>query len=74
MVIKPITFRQASEYVNCFHRHHKSPTGCKFGANPLMDENEDDYGKTWRGWKHEPTKEEMAQTPWKEANDVARRV
>ena len=30
MTIKPITFRQASEYVNRFHRHHKAPTGGKF--------------------------------------------
>lgn len=30
MTIKPITFQQASEYVNRFHRHHKAPTGGKF--------------------------------------------
>lgn len=32
------------------------------------------YGIMWRCWLHKPTKEEMAQTPWKEANDIARRV
>lgn len=30
MTIKPITSRQASEYVNRFHRHHKAPMGGKF--------------------------------------------
>ena len=43
MVIKPITFRQASEYVNCFHRHHKSPTGCKFCIG-FYDDDDDLVG------------------------------
>lgn len=38
-----------------------------FGANPWMDEKEDDYGKTWRCWLKEPTKEERFATNWEEA-------
>ena len=30
MEIRPITFREASEYVNLYHRHHKATIGCKF--------------------------------------------
>lgn len=30
MEIRPITFHQAAEYVNTYHRHHKAPVGCKF--------------------------------------------
>lgn len=30
MEIRPITFREASEYVNRYHRHHKATAGCKF--------------------------------------------
>jgi len=30
MKIIPITFREATEFVEQYHRHHKSPQGCKF--------------------------------------------
>ena len=30
MRIQPITFRQASEFINKHHRHHKATVGCKF--------------------------------------------
>lgn len=30
MTIVPITYREAAEFVNRFHRHHKAPQGCKF--------------------------------------------
>ena len=30
MEIRPITFRQACEFINKHHRHHGSTTGCKF--------------------------------------------
>ncbi len=30
MQIVPITFKEASEFVRQYHRHHKAPTGCKF--------------------------------------------
>lgn len=30
MEIKPITFREACEYINKYHRHHKATVGCKF--------------------------------------------
>ena len=33
MVIKPITFRDASEFVNKNHRHHNSTAGCKFAIS-----------------------------------------
>ena len=44
--------------------HERKITLFFFGADPWMYENEDDYGKTWRCWKHEPTAEEMKTTPW----------
>ena len=28
--IIPCTYRQAADYVNCYHRHHNAPVGCKF--------------------------------------------
>lgn len=28
--IRPITFREASDFVNQHHRHHKATVGCKF--------------------------------------------
>ncbi len=28
--IRPITFRQASDFINQHHRHHKATVGCKF--------------------------------------------
>lgn len=30
LIVSPITFRAAAEYVNKFHRHHKASVGCKF--------------------------------------------
>lgn len=30
MEIRPITLRQASDFINRYHRHHKAPIGCKF--------------------------------------------
>lgn len=30
LVVKPITFREANEFVKQFHRHHGGVTGCKF--------------------------------------------
>ena len=30
MDIRPITFRQASDYINQHHRHHRATVGCKF--------------------------------------------
>ncbi len=30
MEIRPITFRQASEFINAHHRHHHATVGCKF--------------------------------------------
>ena len=28
--LQPITYREASAFVDRFHRHHKAPQGCKF--------------------------------------------
>lgn len=39
MVIKPITFRAASEYVNANHRHHNATVGCKFCIGLYENEN-----------------------------------
>lgn len=30
MQIRPITFKQASEFINKYHRHHNATVGCKF--------------------------------------------
>ena len=30
MIIKPISLKQANEYVEKYHRHHKAVRGCKF--------------------------------------------
>lgn len=30
MEIRPITLKQASEFINTHHRHHKATVGCKF--------------------------------------------
>jgi len=30
MVIRPITFKQASIFINLHHRHHNATVGCKF--------------------------------------------
>lgn len=37
MKIRPITFRQACDFVNKHHRHHKPTVGCKFSLG-LFDE------------------------------------
>ncbi len=28
--IRPITYREAADYVNTYHRHHRASVGCKF--------------------------------------------
>lgn len=30
MEIRPVTFRDACDFINLHHRHHRSPVGCKF--------------------------------------------
>ena len=30
MIIRPITFKQASDFINTHHRHNKATVGCKF--------------------------------------------
>lgn len=30
MEIRPVTLRQAAEFISDHHRHHKAPVGCKF--------------------------------------------
>lgn len=37
MRIKPITFKEASEYVNLHHRHHRATIGCKFCIGVIDD-------------------------------------
>jgi len=37
MKIAPITYRNACEYVNRFHRHHKASVGCKFAISIIDD-------------------------------------
>lgn len=39
MDIRPITLKQANEYVNTYHRHHNGTVGCKFAIG-LFDGNE----------------------------------
>lgn len=38
MKIRPITFRQACDFVSQHHRHHRPTVGCKFSLG-LYDEN-----------------------------------
>lgn len=37
MIIAPITFKQASAYINKYHRHHKATVGCKFCISVVDD-------------------------------------
>lgn len=30
LIIRPITFQTACDFVNSHHRHHKATVGCKF--------------------------------------------
>lgn len=30
LIVSPITYRNAAEYVNMYHRHHNASIGCKF--------------------------------------------
>lgn len=39
MNIRPITFRQASDFINKYHRHHKATVGHKFSIG-LFDEDQ----------------------------------
>ena len=39
MEIRPITFRQASDYINQNHRHHKATVGCKYCIGLYDGEN-----------------------------------
>lgn len=41
--MRPITFREASEYINKYHRHHKATVGCKFCVC-VKDENDQIHG------------------------------
>ena len=38
MEIRPITLKQASVFINQYHRHHKATVGCKFSLG-LFDDN-----------------------------------
>lgn len=40
MRIAPITFRQASEFINRHHRHHRATVGCKFCISVVGDGGE----------------------------------
>lgn len=42
MEIRPITLRQASEFINQYHRHHKATVGCKFAIG--LYENDEIVG------------------------------
>lgn len=39
MEIRPITLKQANEFVNAYHRHHNGTVGCKFAVG-LYDNDE----------------------------------
>ena len=36
--IRPITYRQACDYISLHHRHHGPPQGCKFCIGAFVDE------------------------------------
>lgn len=39
MIIRPITFRTACDFVNQYHRHHKATVGCKFSLGLYDNDN-----------------------------------
>ena len=39
MEIRPITFRQASDFINAHHRHHGATVGHKFSVGPMRMKN-----------------------------------
>ena len=43
MKIAPITFKEASAYINKHHRHHRSTIGCKFCIS-VVDDNGQIHG------------------------------
>ena len=43
MRVAPITFREASDYINKHHRHHKATVGCKF-CICVIDDKEQLHG------------------------------
>ena len=43
MKIAPITFRQACNFINRYHRHHKATVGCKFCIS-VIDEDGQIHG------------------------------
>jgi hypothetical protein len=36
--IKPITYRQACDFISLYHRHHGPPQGCKFCVGAFVNE------------------------------------
>ena len=38
MEIRPITFREACDFINRHHRHHKATVGCKFSLGLYKEE------------------------------------
>lgn len=40
MRVAPITFREASAYIDHLHRHHRATIGCKFCISVLGDDGE----------------------------------
>lgn len=38
LIIKPITFKQASDFINKYHRHHGATIGCKFCVGCFADD------------------------------------
>ena len=39
MEIRPLTLREASEFVNQYHRHHKATVGCKFAIGCYVEDH-----------------------------------
>ena len=40
MRVAPITFKEASAYINQYHRHHSATVGCKFCISVVDDDNQ----------------------------------
>lgn len=40
MKVAPITFREASNYINLYHRHHNATIGCKFCISVIDDDGQ----------------------------------
>jgi hypothetical protein len=39
VIAKPLSYKQACEFISAFHRHHRPPQGWKFGLAAIKNDN-----------------------------------